>query len=65
MEYKEYDLERATNEVVMEKLIKIGGDGGLIAMDPKGNISFAFNTEGMYRAARNNQGLDMIAIYKD
>jgi beta-aspartyl-peptidase (threonine type) len=65
MEYKEYDLERATNEVVMEKLVKIGGDGGLIAIDPKGNISFAFNTEGMYRAARNNQGLDMIAIYKD
>ena len=27
----------------------IGGDGGVIAMDGKGNIAFAMNSSGMYR----------------
>jgi beta-aspartyl-peptidase (threonine type) len=36
--------------VVLEKLEKIGGDGGLIAVDKFGNIALPCTTEGMYRA---------------
>lgn len=64
MEYKGYSLAKACSEVVQKRLVKIGGDGGLIALDIHGNICLEFNTEGMYRGARNNQGINEIAIYK-
>ncbi|NND62333.1 MAG: beta-aspartyl-peptidase, partial [Flavobacteriaceae bacterium] len=45
-------------------ITKIGGDGGLIAVDAKGNITMPFNTEGMYRASKNSEGKIEIGIYK-
>ena len=63
MEHKGLSLADATKEVIHKRLLEIGGDGGLIAVDREGNISFAFNTEGMYRAAKDNSGLDIVAIY--
>ena len=63
MEYKGLSLEAACHEVVHKRLIGIGGDGGLIAIDTAGNISLSFNTEGMYRGQRNNSGLNEVAIY--
>jgi beta-aspartyl-peptidase (threonine type) len=56
-------LNEATNEVVQKRLPHIGGDGGLIAIDKMGNISMAFNTEGMYRASQNSEGQLEIKIY--
>ena len=38
---------------VMSELKAIGGDGGVIVADNKGNLSWAFNTEGMYRAMKS------------
>lgn len=49
MEYKGLTLGEACNEVVNEKLKKLGGEGGLIAVDSKGTIELCFNSEGMYR----------------
>jgi len=49
IEYKGLSLKEACNRVVMEKLVKIGGEGGLIAIDKHGNIELPFNSEGMYR----------------
>lgn len=63
MEYKNLNLAEACQEVIHRRLPKIGGDGGLIALDAKGNITLAFNTEGMYRAQRNSQGIDAVSIY--
>jgi len=42
-------LDTAVYEVVHEDLITTGGEGGVIAIDKKGNINLQFNTEGMYR----------------
>jgi len=64
MEYKKMTLEEASNEVINKRILEIGGDGGLIAVDAKGNISMPFNTEGMYRACKSSTGLEEIAIYK-
>lgn len=64
MEHKGYTLEQATKEVVHKRLLNIGGDGGLIAIDVKGNISLTFNTEGMYRASKKSNGSEFIGIYK-
>jgi beta-aspartyl-peptidase (threonine type) len=64
MEYKNLSLEEAMNIVVHDKLIKIGGEGGMIGVDAKGNAAMVFNSAGMYRAAKNNRGLNEVAIYK-
>jgi len=65
MEYKGLTLEQASNEVIQNRILKIGGDGGLIAIDKIGNISMPFNTEGMYRAKMSSDGLKEISIYQD
>ncbi|PTX63873.1 beta-aspartyl-peptidase (threonine type) [Kordia periserrulae] len=64
MEYKNYSLEKAADEVINKRILKLGGDGGLIAIDAKGNIAMPFNTEGMYRACKSSNGIEEVAIYK-
>ncbi len=63
IEYKGLSLAEACHEVVMKKLVAIQGEGGLIAIDKNGNIEMPFNSEGMYRAMKN-QDTELIAIYK-
>ena len=65
MEYKGLSLKEACDFVVMDKLVKIGGEGGLIAIDKNGNIEMPFNSEGMYRAKKSEDGELFIKIYKD
>ncbi len=64
IEHKNITLDEAANEVIHHRVKTIGGDGGLIGVDRKGNITMPFNTEGMYRAAKNSKGLSEILIYK-
>jgi beta-aspartyl-peptidase (threonine type) len=64
MEYKGYSLEKAANEVVNKKLKEMEGEGGLVALDAKGNITMPFNTAGMYRAYKKSSGQKEILIYK-
>jgi len=64
MEYKNLSLQEACDIVVMNKLVKIGGEGGLIALDAKGNIALPFNSEGMYRASKKQNEEIFIGIYK-
>ena len=63
MEYKGMSLDEAMNIVVHDKLIKIGGEGGMIGADANGNLAMIFNSAGMYRAAKNNNGYEEVAIY--
>src|SRR6478752_1973862 len=65
MEYKGLSLQQACELVVNDKLVKFGGEGGLVAIDVAGNIALPFNSEGMYRASRINLEPPFIAIYKD
>src|SRR5687767_15322963 len=64
MEYKGMSLEEAMDIVVMGKLMKIEGDGGMIGVDAKGNASLIFNSEGMYRGFCSSDGKREVAIYK-
>ena len=52
-----------SEQVIYNRIKKIGGDGGLIAVDTNGNISMPFNTEGMYRASMNYKNEKVIEIY--
>lgn len=63
IEHKNYTLEKAADEVINKRILKIKGDGGLIAVDAKGNITMPFNTEGMYRACKSSNGREEVLIY--
>ena len=65
MLYKGLSLREACDVVVHDKLVKLGGEGGLVAVDALGNIAMPFNSEGMYRAFRKSDGQMEISIYKD
>ena len=49
MEYGGKSLKESANHVIHHKLTELGGTGGIIALDQKGNIVMEFNTDGMYR----------------
>lgn len=63
MEYKGLSLHDACNMVIKEKLLRLGGEGGLIAVDANGNHEFCFNSAGMYRAVRNSDGNMEVSFY--
>ena len=62
-EYQNKDVKTATQEVMLE-IEKLGGDGGMIALDKNGNVAMTFNTEGMYRGTVTEDGEINIEIYK-
>jgi len=64
MEYKNFSLQEACDEVVTKKLVEMQGEGGLIGVDAKGNAALVFNSAGMYRGVRSNSGRNEVAIYK-
>jgi beta-aspartyl-peptidase (threonine type) len=64
IEYKGVSLQEACEIVVQQKLVKIGGEGGLIAVDAKGNIDLPFNSEGMYRGMVRSGEVRSVMIYK-
>ena len=65
MEYKGLTLQQAADEIVMKKLVRMGGTGGIIAVDKAGNVSMTFNTAGMYRGYIKGHDKPVIGIYKD
>ncbi|MFO8021367.1 MAG: isoaspartyl peptidase/L-asparaginase [Perlabentimonas sp.] len=63
MEYKKFSLTQAADEVILKKLVDAGGNGGVIAVDNKGNIHLTFNTAGMFRAYAKENGEKEVAIF--
>jgi beta-aspartyl-peptidase (threonine type) len=58
-------LERAVDGVIGGDLTRLGGDGGVIAMNRRGEIAWGMNTAGMYRARATATSAPVIAIYAD
>jgi beta-aspartyl-peptidase (threonine type) len=63
MKYKKSSLGAAADEVVMKKLVALGGRGGVIAIDPLGNIAMPFNSDGMFRGFIRIDGKPVVAVY--
>src|SRR6202166_3957807 len=57
-------LGEAVREVVFEELVTLHGEGGVIAIDARGEIAMEFNSEGMFRASRRAGEEARIAIYR-
>lgn len=64
MEYAGMSLREACNKVVMQKLVDIGGEGGIIAVDAAGNAEMVFNSDGMYRGCVRENEPPVVAIYR-
>src|SRR6202167_4258024 len=57
-------LSRAVREGVLEELVRLHGEGGVIAIDRRGEIVMEFNSEGMFRASKRSDEEAHIAIYR-
>jgi len=63
MEYKNLPLQEAADKVIKDKLMKVKGDGGIIAVDKFGNVTFSFNTKMMFRGFAKSSGETAIEIF--
>ena len=65
VQYSGASLAEATRQAIKEQLTAMGGDGGVIAVDPAGKVALTFNTSGMYRASIDADGTLYVAIFHD
>jgi beta-aspartyl-peptidase (threonine type) len=66
VQYRHLTLRQAVHEVIHEKLEREAPNtGGVIAIDPRGDIVMDFSTSGMFRASRDVHGRQEIAIFRD
>ena len=47
----------------LAEIAAIGGDGGLIVLDAKGDYAMRFNTRGMYRGTIGSDGIARLSIF--
>jgi L-asparaginase / beta-aspartyl-peptidase len=62
VEYRGLTLADAAREMLHGILRRLGGRGGIVAIDAGGHIVMDFSTEGMFRGARDSRGLNQVAI---
>jgi beta-aspartyl-peptidase (threonine type) len=55
---------RDAAQTALDRAKKIGGEGGLIAIDKNGEMALPFNTNGMYRGYVDPNGKLVVEIYK-
>ena len=56
-------IEAADN--TLAEIAAIGGDGGLIVLDAKGNYAMRFNTRGMFRGTIGSDGIACVGVLSE
>jgi beta-aspartyl-peptidase (threonine type) len=64
MRYRGLNVAAAAEEAV-DDIHKLGGIGGLIALDASGNLAMPYRAVGMYRGAVDEHGHMHVALYED
>ncbi len=64
VKYRGMTVQAAADEVINKKLKAVGGEGGVIVLDTKGNYALTFNSEGMYRGWIGADGVPHVEIYR-
>ena len=64
VQYLKIPLAEAVDNVLNGRMKALGGNGGVIAIDPRGEIVMEFNSEGMFRGVRTSRGRHETAIYR-
>jgi beta-aspartyl-peptidase (threonine type) len=57
-------VDRAA-ETAIDKVADLGGDGGVIALDRRGNLATPFNTTGMFRGYVTEDGRIVVKLFGD
>jgi L-asparaginase / beta-aspartyl-peptidase len=65
MRYLRQPLDAAVHGAIHAALETKGGSGGVIALDARGNVSFGFNSEGMFRGSIREDGKPSTAVFED
>ncbi len=65
VQYKGMSLQAAADEVIHKQLTALHGDGGVIALTPDGQVTWSYNTPGMFRGKVIEGGTSQVAIYDD
>ena len=65
VEYKGMSLADASRTVLFDQIKPLGGEGGVIVLNVRGELAFTFTTEGMYRAYVTQDGAKHVMIYGD
>jgi beta-aspartyl-peptidase (threonine type) len=63
MIYGGRSLGQAAKELIRQKLVGMGAEGGIIAVSSKGEIAMEFNSQGMYRAAARCNDPVIVGIF--
>lgn len=63
IKYKKLSIKEAVKIVIYRDIDSLGGHGGIIALDNKGNIAWNFNTKGMFRAYKKSTGENELKIF--
>jgi beta-aspartyl-peptidase (threonine type) len=63
MQYRGEPLSRAA-AAALAQVARLGGAGGLVAVDRRGNIAMPFNSRGMYRGCIDRSGKRRICVYR-
>ena len=53
----------AAAAAALENIARLGADGGLVAVDRRGNVAMPFNSEGMFRACVDRRGRRTVAVF--
>ncbi len=61
--YKKVTVKEAVKEVIHTQITNLGGKGGMIVLDKNANISWDFNTKGMFRAFKKSTGENEISMF--
>ena len=65
VQHKGLSLQTACDQVIQDDLTALGGDGGVIALAPDGQMAWSFNAPGMYRARIADGQALVVGVYKD
>jgi beta-aspartyl-peptidase (threonine type) len=63
MAYAGVPLAEAVGQTLAH-MKSLGGNGGVIAISPGGEVAMEFNSEGMFRGVRDSRGRHEVAIYR-
>jgi beta-aspartyl-peptidase (threonine type) len=64
MEYARLRVDKAAAAAI-DKVADLGGDGGVIALDRRGNLATPFNTTGMFRGYVTEDGAIVVKLFGD
>jgi L-asparaginase / beta-aspartyl-peptidase len=62
VEFRNMSLKDAVRELIHSRIPSLGGNGGVIACGPSGELVMDFNTEGMFRGAQDSTGRREVAV---